>query len=98
MTEARVLCTSSHVIDLDDGRVLGPGESAESVDTKHAHNKLLLDEGQLRVLDSAPKNWESRNPVSSSEDAPPPPPPATPSVAPGVPPAPSSAPSGGTAP
>jgi hypothetical protein len=71
MAKSRVLCTSSHAVDLDDGRVLGPGETAIDVDVEDAHNALLLTGGLIRVFDSAPKTWETRNPEQTVAQTPP---------------------------
>lgn len=51
-----VLNISSHPIDLDDGRILGPGEVAEDVDLDIAHNQGQLEDGHLRELDAMPKD------------------------------------------
>lgn len=44
-----VICTARHPIDLSDGRMLGPGESADDVDTNHPHQRALVLDGHLRV-------------------------------------------------
>jgi hypothetical protein len=48
---ADVLCTSQHAIDLDDGRTLGPGESADDIDLESAHNRALVLDGHLLVTE-----------------------------------------------
>jgi hypothetical protein len=45
-----VKCVSRHAEDLDDGRMIAPGEVAD-VDLNHPHNKRLLDEGSVVLLD-----------------------------------------------
>lgn len=55
-----VLCTSSHVIDLADGRSLAPGEVAEDIDTGDPHVRDLVLSGQLYVQKgSTPKERAS---------------------------------------
>lgn len=44
---------SAHPIDLDDGRQLGPGETAQDVSLHNAHNKALLDDGHIAVVGAA---------------------------------------------
>lgn len=44
-----VVCTATHPVDLDDGRSLPPGETAD-IDEKNAVNAALLDAGQLCVV------------------------------------------------
>jgi hypothetical protein len=44
-----VKCVSRHAEDLDDGRMIAPGEVAD-VDLNHPHNKRLLDEGAVVLL------------------------------------------------
>lgn len=51
MTEARVICTSTHAVDLSDGRTLAPGEEAEGVDTDHEHQRALVLDGHILVLE-----------------------------------------------
>lgn len=48
---ARVLNTSSHPIDLSDGRTVGVLEEAADVDTDHAHQRDLVLSGHLLVLE-----------------------------------------------
>lgn len=47
-----VKAIGSHPIDLDDGRTLAPGETAEDV-PMNAHNKALLDDGFIAILGHA---------------------------------------------
>jgi len=68
MANGIVLCVASHPVDLDDGRTLGPGESADGVDVSHAHNQLLLDEGLVIELDTLPKD----TPRKDEDETPPP--------------------------
>lgn len=44
-----VLCTSTHAIDLADGRTVGPGEVVEKVDTNDPHVRDLVLSGHLYV-------------------------------------------------
>jgi hypothetical protein len=60
-----VLNVGSHPVDLDNGRVLGHGEHAMSIDLDHPHNKAQVDAGHLRVIESAPVNTP-RNPDGST--------------------------------
>lgn len=46
-----VVCTSSHPVDLPDGRSLAPGETAEDIDTKEPSVKDLVLDGHLNVLE-----------------------------------------------
>lgn len=48
---AKVVNTATHPIDLSDGRMLGPGETAEDVDTDHEHQRALVLDGHLVVLE-----------------------------------------------
>lgn len=50
---ATVLCTSMHAIDLSDGRSLQPGEIAEDIDTDHPHQRALVLDGHLGVLEGS---------------------------------------------
>lgn len=50
---ATVLCTSSHQVDLADGRALAPGETATDVDTDHPHTRSLVLDGHLLVTDGS---------------------------------------------
>lgn len=51
----KILNVAGYAIDLDDGRTLAPGETAE-VDSDQPHNKSLLDRGAALVLeDDKPK-------------------------------------------
>lgn len=47
---AKVLCTATHPIDIDDGRTLAPGDVAKDVDVNHPHQQGLIDDGNLLVL------------------------------------------------
>lgn len=49
--KSKVVCSSSHPIDLSDGRTLAPGESAEDVDTTHPHQRALVLDGHIVVLE-----------------------------------------------
>lgn len=49
MTGSTVICSSTHPVDLDDGRGLAPGESATDVDTDAPHNRDLVLDGHIRV-------------------------------------------------
>lgn len=46
-----VLNVVGHPIDLDDGRTLAPGEEAEEVDTDHPHNRALVVNQTVVVLE-----------------------------------------------
>lgn len=48
-----VLCTSTHVIDLEDGRSLAPGEVAEDVDTTTPFIRSLVLDGHLLVQEGS---------------------------------------------
>lgn len=48
---ATVICTATHPVDLADGRVLGPGEEAEDVDTSAPHVRNLVLDGHLLVTE-----------------------------------------------
>jgi hypothetical protein len=54
MTIGNVLCTSTHPVDLDSGKVLGPGEHALSIDLDHPHNADVIANGHLIVIGDAP--------------------------------------------
>lgn len=45
-----ILNVSNQTIDLDDGRTLAPGETANSVDLGHPHNKAILGQGLALAL------------------------------------------------
>ena len=49
--------TSTHVIDLEGGRTVGPGEAMElsKEDLKSEHNQAMVDEGTLIVATSEEK-------------------------------------------
>jgi hypothetical protein len=46
-----VVCTSTHAVDLDTGRTLSPGETADGIDLDHPHNRGLVVDGSLVVLE-----------------------------------------------
>lgn len=48
---AKVICSASHPVDLSTGRSLAPGETAEDVDTDHPHQRTLVVDGLLHVID-----------------------------------------------
>jgi len=50
MMGSTVVCTASHPVDLDDGRSLPPGVTAEDVDLELGTNQQLVDDGLLTVL------------------------------------------------
>lgn len=50
-TLGTVVCTSTHPIDLDDGRELAPGQTVEEVDLDHPHNRTLVLDGSLVVTE-----------------------------------------------
>lgn len=54
MVYGNVLCVGSHPVDLNDGRVLGRGEHALSVDLDNPHNASQIAAGHLKVIDTAP--------------------------------------------
>lgn len=64
MAYGNVLCVGSHPVDLDDGRVLGHGDHALSIDIDHPHNAAQIAAGHLRVIDNAPVAMP-RNPDGS---------------------------------
>ena len=45
-----VLCTSTHPVDLNDGRVLAPGDTAEGIDVYLPHNAALIADGHLIIF------------------------------------------------
>jgi hypothetical protein len=49
---SRVLCISTHTIDLSDGRPLAPGETADGIDESDTHNAELIANGHLITLAS----------------------------------------------
>jgi hypothetical protein len=75
MSKSIVLNTSSHIVDLDDGREIEPGKWAEDVDTDASHNAHLLEDGTVRVLSSVPNDTprpaEDPEPETSVAVAPP---------------------------
>lgn len=46
-----VLNTASYPVDLHDGRTLAPGEKLDEVDTDHPHQRGLVLDGHLLVLE-----------------------------------------------
>lgn len=50
-TPSTVVCTATHPVDLDDGTTLGPGQTMEGVDTNHPHNRGLVIDGAITVVD-----------------------------------------------
>ena len=47
---SKVVCTATHPVDLDDGRSLPPGETADNVDLSIESNASLLEAGQIYEL------------------------------------------------
>lgn len=64
----KVICTSAHAVDLSDGRTLAPGESATEVDIDHDHQKALVLDGHLYVLDDAPDDEQPPASLALPED------------------------------
>ena len=65
---AKVLCTSSHPVDLSDGRTLAPGEVAEDVDTEHPHQRGLVLDGHLLVQEGTkPRARQANKLVEAAE-------------------------------
>lgn len=60
----KILNVGSHSVDLDDGRVLAPGEQA-TVDIDDPHNKVLVDQGSVLVV-AEPKQRSTSD--SKSDD------------------------------
>lgn len=48
-----MLCSATHPIDLSDGRPLAPGEVAEDIDTDDPHQRALILDGHLLVLEGS---------------------------------------------
>lgn len=46
-----VKCVSTHPEDLANGLILEPGEVAKGIDLNDPHNKRLVDEEKLLVID-----------------------------------------------
>lgn len=46
-----VIGTAAYPVDLSDGRMVAPGEVAEGVDLDHPHQKALVVDGHLSVVD-----------------------------------------------
>lgn len=42
---SKIINVSGHPVDIDSGRTLAPGETADGVDLEHPHNKALVDDG-----------------------------------------------------
>lgn len=66
---ATVLGVSTHTVDLSDGRMVAPGEEVVDVDTDDAHNRDLVLDGHIIVL-------EGMTPRTRAEGHEEPPPPA----------------------
>lgn len=47
----KVLNVTTHAIDLDDGRTLAPGETADDIKEGNRHNKTLIEQGLILVVD-----------------------------------------------
>jgi hypothetical protein len=54
-----VVCTATHAVDLDTGRSLLPGETAEGVDLNHPHNDGLISDGSLVVTGKSKQHQSS---------------------------------------
>lgn len=71
---AKVLNVTSHPIDLSDGRVLAPGEEADDVAAGNRHNKSLIQQGHVLVLDDdsdtaeKPKQAERTAPANTNRE------------------------------
>lgn len=61
MTE-RVKNTGTHAIDLSDGRVLAPGETADDVALGNPHNRDLVDGGFLTSVAEDEKSTDDAEP------------------------------------
>lgn len=48
---ATVRNIAGRAVDLSDGRVIAPGETAEDVDTDHAHQRQLVTDELIAVED-----------------------------------------------
>lgn len=58
---AQVKNVARGVRDLNDGRVLAPGQSASSVDVKDPHNARLIEAGDLEVRKPAARKRRTAN-------------------------------------
>lgn len=68
--KATVICSAPHPVDLHDGRVLAPGETAEGIDTEHPHQRALVLDGSLHVVDGmTPKKRKSDDLVALAAKA-----------------------------
>lgn len=56
----KILNVASHSVDLDDGRVLAPGEKA-TVDIDDPHNKILIEQGSVLVVEPKQRSTEDTN-------------------------------------
>lgn len=50
MKKGNVVGTSSHSVDLSDGRSVAPGEVVEDIDIEDPHNAQLVLDGHLSIL------------------------------------------------
>lgn len=46
-----VIGTADHPVDLHDGRMVAPGETVADVDTSHPHQRSLVTDGHLTVVE-----------------------------------------------
>lgn len=56
MALKNVQSLANYPIDLDDGRILAPGDYVEGVDVDAVHNANLIDGGLLQVFNTKRKN------------------------------------------
>lgn len=68
MKKGNVVGTSSHSVDLSDGRAVAPGEVAEDVDIEDAHNAQLLLDGHLNVLTDTGRESSIQVPDPNEKD------------------------------
>lgn len=65
-----VLGTGRHSVDLDDGRQVAPGATVENVDTSHPHNRGLVLDGHIKVVEgSTPRTRKDAERVAAAEKA-----------------------------
>jgi hypothetical protein len=66
---SKILNVAGHPVDLDDGRVLAPGEEAEA-DTNHPHNRMLVVRGLVNVTEgTTPRKTQPARLVKNAADS-----------------------------
>lgn len=62
-----IINVTDHSVDLDDGRVLAPGETA-TVEIDNRHNQLLVNQGSVLVVEAPVEETAPKAPRTNTRE------------------------------